>query len=67
MPRARVEALLLKGVTTFNRSEQKVAAYRDELALIHESAAALCRGPDRTALAWRQPLANPLGAASTGC
>ncbi len=37
-PHARIEALVLKGTTPRNRSEQEIAGYRDALNLIHESA-----------------------------
>jgi len=37
-PHDRIEALVLKSTTPKNRSEQEIAGYRDDLALIHESA-----------------------------
>ncbi len=34
----RIEALALKSAAPHNRSEQEIPGYRDDLALIHESA-----------------------------
>jgi Fic family protein len=37
-PHARIEALVLKGSSPRNRSEEEIAGYRDALNLIHQSA-----------------------------